>query len=162
MSVLTRSPFRQRGLHDYEDRGPHLRPVVNGALMETSIYLAKLMGPIYFLVGVGILLNQDHFRAVVKEVSESPALFYLTGVIAIIIGGLIIILNNVWSGWPLVITLIGWAAIAKGAVRLIAPDRAKALVERTMANENAVTAIALARACARVVPHRAWAIGSDR
>ncbi len=111
--------------------------------METSIYLAKLMGPIYLLVGVGILLNQDHFRAVIKEVSDSPALFYLTGIIAIIIGGLIVILNNVWSGWPVVITLVGWLAIAKGAVRLIAPDRAKAMVARMTASENAMTAIAL-------------------
>src|SRR5450631_1252900 len=85
--------------------------------METSIYLAKLMGPIYLVVAIGMLLDREQFRAVAKEFATSPGLFYLSGIIALIIGGLIVILNNVWSGWPIVITLVGWAAIAKGVAR---------------------------------------------
>ena len=94
--------------------------------METSIYLAKLMGPIYLVVAVGMLLNREHFRAVAKEFATSPGLFYLSGIIALIIGGLIVILNKVWSGWPIVITLVGWAAIAKGVARTVLPTRTAA------------------------------------
>ena len=104
--------------------------------METSIYLAKLMGPIYLVVAIGILLNQDHFRAVAKEVAASPALFYLSGALALIIGGLIVILNNVWHGWPIVITLVGWVAVAKGVVRVALPAQAKTWVAKAVANPN--------------------------
>jgi hypothetical protein len=111
--------------------------------METSIYLAKLMGPIYLVVALGILINQDHFRAIAKEVAASPALFYLTGVIALIIGGLIVLLHDVWSGWPIVVTLIGWAAIAKGVVRTLAPGWAVETVSKIIDSPNAVTATGL-------------------
>lgn len=112
--------------------------------METSIYLAKLIGPIYLVIAVGMLLNQDHFRAVAKEVAASPALFYLTGTIALIAGGLIVLLHNVWSGWPIVITLLGWAAVLKGVVRTVLPTQAMSWVAKVTANANAMTAAGLA------------------
>lgn len=111
--------------------------------METSIYLAKLIGPIYLVVGVGLLLNPSNSRAVVKEFMDSPALFYLSGILALIIGGLIVLLHNVWHGWPIVITLLGWAAILKGVVRLIAPDAAKAFISKLAGSKNDMTAAAL-------------------
>jgi hypothetical protein len=111
--------------------------------METSIYLAKLIGPIYLVVAAGLLLNQEHYRSVAKEFAASPALFYLSGIIALIIGGLIVILHNVWNGWPIVLTLLGWAAIAKGTVRTLAPAWATGFVGKFTANQNAMTAAGL-------------------
>ena len=111
--------------------------------METSIYLAKLMGPIYLVVAVGILFNQDHFRAVAKDVAVSPALFYLSCVLALVIGGLIVLLNNVWQGWPIVITLVGCAAIAKGVVRTALPTQAMSWVGKVTANANMTMAAGL-------------------
>jgi hypothetical protein len=111
--------------------------------METSIYLAKLIGPIYLVVAAGLLLNQEHYRTVAKEFAANPALFYLSGVIALIIGGLIVLLHNVWSGWALVITLLGWAAIAKGAVRMLTPQWATGVIGKMIASENALTATSL-------------------
>jgi hypothetical protein len=114
-----------------------------GDAVETSIYLAKLIGPIYLVVAVGLLLNPGNARASVKELPDSPALFYLSGILALIIGGLIVLLHNVWSGWPIAITLLGWAAILKGVVRLIAPDAAKSLLSKFVGNKNDITAAAL-------------------
>jgi hypothetical protein len=114
-----------------------------GDAVETSIYLAKLIGPIYLVVAVGLLLNPGNARAIVKEFMDSPALFYLSGILALIIGGLIVLLHNVWSGWPIAITLLGWAAILKGVVRLIAPDAAKSVLSKFVGNKNDITAAAL-------------------
>jgi hypothetical protein len=111
--------------------------------LETSIYLAKLIGPIYLVVAIGMLLNQGHFRAMAKEIAASPALFYLTGVIALIIGGLIVLLHNVWQGWPIVVTLLGWAAILKGVVRTVLPAQSAIWVQKVTGNVNAMTAAAL-------------------
>jgi hypothetical protein len=112
--------------------------------METSIYLAKLMGPIYLVIAIGMLLNRDHYRAVANEVAASPALFYLAGVLALVIGGLIVLLNNVWSGWPVVITILGWTAIAKGVVRTVLPARATSWAAKVTGNANAMMGAGLA------------------
>jgi hypothetical protein len=112
--------------------------------METSLAFAKLIGPIYLVVGAGLLLNQGYFRRVVQDIAASPALFYLTGVIALIVGGLIVSLHNTWQGWPIVITLLGWAAIAKGVVRTLAPAWAADFVGKVTASRNATTAMGLA------------------
>ncbi len=111
--------------------------------METSIYLAKLMGPIYFVIGLGVLINPAYFRSVAREVAASPALLYLTAVFALVAGGLIVILNNVWSGWPIVITILGWLAILKGTVRILAPTRSTEMINRFIANPNFETATGL-------------------
>ena len=111
--------------------------------METSIYLAKLMGPIYLVIAIGMLLNREHFRAVAKKFATSPALFYLSGALALVIGGLIVLLNNVWSGWPVVITLVGWVAILKGIVRTVLPTQATSWVAKVTGNDNAMTAAGL-------------------
>jgi len=112
--------------------------------METSIYLAKLMGPIYLVIAIGMLLNRDHYRAVANEIAASPALFYLAGVLALVIGGLIVLLNNVWSGWPVVITILGWTAIAKGVVRTVLPARATSWAAKVTGNANAMMGAGLA------------------
>jgi hypothetical protein len=130
--------------HDVHARGWRPFRLPQGEThMETSIYLAKLIGPIYLVVAAGLLLNQEHYRSVAKEFTASPALFYLSGAMALIIGGLIVMLHNVWSGWPIVITLLGWAAIAKGVVRMLAPAWATGVIAKMTANKNALTATGL-------------------
>ena len=44
------------------------------------------------------------------------------------LGLIIVAFHNVWSGWGLLITLIGWALLLKGAVHLMFPG----LTERTL------------------------------
>ena len=51
--------------------------------MDTSLFLAKLIGPIFVIVGTGLLLNGDRYRAVVDEVMSSHTLLYIFGAIAL-------------------------------------------------------------------------------
>jgi len=69
--------------------------------MATSIFLARLIGPVMALVGVSVLANEAAFRK---------------------------LSHNVWvANWPVIITLLGWIAVISGAVRVFAPDRATKL-----------------------------------
>ena len=45
------------------------------------------------------------------------------------LGLMIVAFHNVWSGWPLVVTLIGYALVLKGALHLMFPR----LATRTLA-----------------------------
>ena len=90
--------------------------------METSIFIAQLYGTICIVVGISILRNQSHFKKMMKDMMNNSTILYFGGVMALTVGFLIIKFHNVWeSNWTVLITIIGWMALIKGAVLLIAP-----------------------------------------
>jgi hypothetical protein len=97
--------------------------------VTNAILIAKILGPVYLIVGLGMLLHNEHMRSLFNEVANSPALVYLGGVLALVIGTIIIRFHNDWSlGWTLLITLVGWGAVAKGVSRILAPDWSRELL----------------------------------
>ncbi|MGA8799302.1 MAG: hypothetical protein WB614_05780, partial [Pseudolabrys sp.] len=90
--------------------------------MATSIFLARLIGPVMALVGVGVLANEAAFRKMAQEFLRSPALIFFSGMILLPTGLAIVLSHNVWiADWPVIITLLGWAAVINGAVRVLVP-----------------------------------------
>ena len=86
--------------------------------MDTSIFLARLLGPSMLVIGLGLLLNRATYRDLSLEVLDSPALIYLAGLIALVAGLAIVLTHNVWvAGWPVVITIFGWVSLAAGIFR---------------------------------------------
>ena len=49
--------------------------------MQTSIFLAKLMGPILAIAGLAMLVNRKQLDAIAQEFLRSPTLFLLLGLI---------------------------------------------------------------------------------
>lgn len=92
-----------------------------------SIFIAKLMGPTLIAVGISALVNPNLIRDMGKEVLDSTAFVFIAGFGALILGLAIVNTHNVWSGWPVIITVIGWLAVIAGVVRLILPEVAKTL-----------------------------------
>ena len=108
--------------------------------MQTSIFLAKLIGPFFLIVGAGLLLNQAQFRAVAEESMRAPALMFLTGLIALPAGLAIVLTHNVWvANWPVLITILGWLTVIKGAIRLLAPRQTLDFGRRFLAKPNLIT-----------------------
>jgi hypothetical protein len=67
--------------------------------------------------------------------AESPAVLYLGGAMALSAGMVIVTFHNIWSGgWVVLLTIIGWLAIVKGCLILIAPDIFGAKVGALMGN----------------------------
>ena len=91
--------------------------------MATSIYLAKLMGPVFLVVGIGLLVNAKTYRKLAEEFLASTALIYLSGVLLMLGGVALVLAHNVWTlDWPLLITLLGWLGVIGGAGRIIVPQ----------------------------------------
>jgi hypothetical protein len=104
--------------------------------METSIFLARLLGPSMLVVGLGLLLNRASFRALSREVIGSPALIYIAGLIAFVGGLAIVLTHNVWvAGWPVIITIFGWASLLAGVFRIVFPASVARLGERLIENQ---------------------------
>jgi len=93
--------------------------------MSTSIFLARLIGPVMALVGVSLLANEAAFRKMALEFLRSPALIFFTGMILMPAGLAVVLSHNVWvMDWPVIITILGWVAVISGAIRVFAPERA--------------------------------------
>src|SRR6185437_6563810 len=93
--------------------------------MQTSIFLARLIGPVMTLVGVSLLVNETAFRKMAQDFLRSPSLMFFSGMILMPAGLAIVLTHNMWVlDWRLIITLLGWIAVISGAMRVFAPDRA--------------------------------------
>jgi uncharacterized membrane protein len=90
--------------------------------MQTSIFIARLLGPIFVLVGIAILLRPQMFRALLREFINSPVLMYLAGFLGLLGGLALALAHNVWApDWRLIVTLLGWASIVRAVVTIFLP-----------------------------------------
>jgi hypothetical protein len=88
-----------------------------------SLLLARLIGPIFVVVAIGVLTNGAAYRSVSAELARSTALIYLSGLLAMAAGVAILLHHNVWAAdWRVLITLFGWIAALGGAQRIIWPQ----------------------------------------
>jgi hypothetical protein len=93
--------------------------------VATSIFLAKLIGPLSLVLGFGALFNRDVVRAVLHEFINNRAILFLAGLITFPAGLAIVLTHNVWvADWPVVITIVGWLTAFSGAIRIVAPEGA--------------------------------------
>ena len=107
--------------------------------MQTSIFLARLIGPILVLAAAGLLLNRKIMDAVVREVLGSAVLLSFLGLLDFVAGLAIVLTHNVWvADWRVIITILGWLLVIRGAVRVLIPDRLKGLATKVLTNKTAV------------------------
>ncbi|MCH7663911.1 MAG: hypothetical protein IH859_08610 [Chloroflexi bacterium] len=85
--------------------------------MQTSIFIAKLIGPVLVVIGLAGVINYERFRKLAREFIESEALIFLSGIITLPVGLAIVNTHNVGvMSWPVIITLFGWIAVGAGAL----------------------------------------------
>jgi hypothetical protein len=107
------------------------------ASLQASIFLARLLGPILLLPGVGLLLNQRAFRTMASEVIGSVTLVYLLGLIDFSAGLAILLVHNVWvADWRVIITLLGWMLVIRGAIRVLLTETVMGYAKTMMRGQN--------------------------
>jgi uncharacterized protein YjeT (DUF2065 family) len=90
--------------------------------MQNAVFIAKVLGPVYLIVGLGALLNPEHMKSMMRALASNPAFIYMSGVMALAIGTLMLRFYHDWTwGWPILVTALGWGSVLKGASRLLAP-----------------------------------------
>lgn len=91
--------------------------------METSIFIARILGPCFLVVAIGIMFNQKFYQQVMEDYSKNSALVFFGGVLALVIGIVVVLNHNVWqANWPVVITIYGWGGIIKGIWLIVFPN----------------------------------------
>ena len=89
-----------------------------------SKLIAGFMGPVLAAMGVALLINRGLFPAMIGQIADSYALIFLSGILSLLAGIAIVRVHNVWSGWPVIVTIFGWLAIAGGLGRMWIPQQA--------------------------------------
>jgi hypothetical protein len=92
--------------------------------MQTSVFLAKLIGPICLVIGLALAFNTGVYRAMAEQFLASYALIFLAGLITLSSGLAIVLTHNVWTAdWRVVITILGWLFVVAGIFRTVAPQQ---------------------------------------
>lgn len=91
--------------------------------MDTSIFLAKIIGLYFLIVGFWVLVRGKALQEVLEEFIQSRAIIFIIAVITLILGLLLVISHNIWvSDWRVVVTLLCWLTLVSGLVRLFFPQ----------------------------------------
>lgn len=112
--------------------------------METSQLIAKFMGPVMLVAGFSMLINKDTMRAVFEDFIASPALIFVAGFLALMLGLALVIFHNRWTaGWPVIITVYGWLSLLAGVGRMAFPALVKRMGAAMMKREAFLTVAAI-------------------
>jgi uncharacterized membrane protein HdeD (DUF308 family) len=96
--------------------------------MKKSKHIAKLIGPTI----IAVLLSEIRFVQPHLYDAQIPPVVYLSGILLFISGLLIIRSHNHWvRSWPVLITLIGWAALFLGLFRMFIAEGYQQRVQNT-------------------------------
>ena len=97
--------------------------------METSLFIAQVLGPCFCAVGLGIVLNCRQYAKVIEDFTKNATVFYVTGLIPLAFGIVIIRLHNIWTAdWRVIITVCGWAGLIKGLWLIVFPRTVSAVM----------------------------------
>ena len=113
--------------------------------MTTSRYIARLMGPVMLIIGIGMIMGTltegEGYSSLMKEFIGSRALIFITGVLALLPGLAVVNAHNLWVlDWRLIVTILGWLLILRGIMNLVFPATVQTLGDRMIASHAGVLA----------------------
>ena len=117
--------------------------------MDRSEYIARLMGPVMLIIGIGMIAGMltegDGYSSILKEFIASRALIFVTGVLALVAGLAVVNAHNLWvRDWRVIVTILGWLFILRGVSNLVFPGTVQTLGDRMIASHGGVLAGAAA------------------
>ena len=103
--------------------------------MEASIFLARLLWPLFMVIALSIILNGNTFDHIIKEFPKNSYILYLSGLMAYLMGALILLSYNSWTlNWFVIITIMWYMALIKGIAILLFPEQMIKMTKRMKFN----------------------------
>ncbi|MCC8947500.1 hypothetical protein H8A97_20900 [Bradyrhizobium sp. Arg62] len=110
--------------------------------MDRSLFLARLLGPTFIAIALGMLINLGMYESMIVEALHPGILFYMSGLLSLLAGLAIVNLHNRWQAdWRLIITVLGWLMTLGGISRIVLPQVAIA-IGSTIYSGRAATVVA--------------------
>jgi hypothetical protein len=113
--------------------------------MTSSRYIARLMGPVMLVIGIGMVAGMftegESYSSLMKEFIGSRALIFVTGALALVAGLAVVNAHNLWvPDWRVIVTVLGWMLIVRGVMNLVFPAAVQAMGDRMVASHAGVVA----------------------
>ncbi len=97
----------------------------NVCLMEeTTVFFCKMAAAYFFVTGLGFLVSTEFYEKMVRgNASTDPVTLNLSGAVHFLVGLAVVIQHVRWGSPPeIIVTLIGFAAMLKGAALIVVPE----------------------------------------
>jgi len=112
--------------------------------MQSSLNIARLVGPVLSAIGVGMLANQPTYREMATQFLAGLPFIYFSGVLMLVAGLAILNVHNDWTpDWRSTVTAIGWVFTCVGTFRIIAPQFANFIATSIIANAGFFTSLGI-------------------
>ena len=112
--------------------------------MPPAVFIARIVGPVFVVIGVSILLNEPIYNAIVIESVHSPTLIYFSGLLSLPLGIAMLNVYRAWTAdWRVIITALGWLLTIGGIVRIGLPQTTAALGNSIFATAAAMPIVAV-------------------
>ena len=104
-------------------------------MMEATIFFARFFGLMYIILG--LLSVKGRFLGKTVERTENTLFTVSTSYVTMFLGLATVILHNVWVlDWRVVITLLGWATLIKGVLKMGFPEHIRKNAQRFKKNQT--------------------------
>lgn len=92
--------------------------------METAMMLAKIMGPVYLLVGLSVLFYAKTWQNLMDSWKKDHFQLFSLMFVYAVLGLIVVQMYNVWE-WNvwLLVTITGWAMLAKSVMYFLLPGK---------------------------------------
>jgi hypothetical protein len=112
--------------------------------MQAAVLIARLAGPIFVAIGIGMLLNEPVYAAMIAEAVQSHILIYLSGLLSLAAGLAVLSAYRAWSAdWRVIVTILGWLLTVGGVVRIVLPQVPATLAPRIYSGPMAFIIVAV-------------------
>mgnify|MGYP006365229181 FL=1 len=112
--------------------------------MDRSLFLARLIGPTFVAIALGMLINLGMYESMIAEALRTGIVLYLSGLLSLLAGLAIVNLHNMWrADWRVIITILGWLMTIGGIFRIVMPQVAVAIGSTIYGGRASTIAVAL-------------------
>jgi hypothetical protein len=92
-------------------------------LMQASLKIARLIGPVFCAIGLGMLTNSATYRVMAGQFLNGYPYIYFSGILLLVSGLTILNVHHIWTrDWRSLITALGWLMSIGGVFRILAPQ----------------------------------------
>lgn len=90
--------------------------------MDITTFLALVWGPVMFAVGLGMFVSRSYYIRVYRDLEKDPLAVLIFGMVAMMVGIILVTLHNVWSTVPqIIVGLLNWGLLIKGVTFVVIP-----------------------------------------
>lgn len=112
--------------------------------MEIVNFLAELFGFSLIIVSLAFLINPKNITHIFNLIEDEKVLL-LVGIINIVLGVALVLSYNVWDqSWKVLVTILGWLVIARGAIILFLPNVVKKVATELKSHRDWVSILFVA------------------